>query len=567
MRGASAKTAYELSLGENAAPEGGYESLDNGTTEVWFKFTPDIAGKYLINTDGTSGTEVWRVWEHTGSLTDIQVYKQQSTYYNLVADKTYYIQCDSDYNNDFAITVECPAGTSKDNPLTLSTENTEGTTVNYKAPLFANNTWLKFTPSESGYYEFRTNGYTSGSSIYVYEGRPASTADFIDNIQNYHKLAVNLTAGTTYYVNVSSSFSSSNSFETVCQVYVSATSAGADATSAIMLELGNNAAQNWEALENGSEIWFKFTPETTGFYSFSLSDGSSYNPYAAYTGVNQSGSASSTTLYGKYGFTLSANTTYYLYYSLSSGYGSFGVNVEKVNTGKNSTDAIEMTLDNALQAGYYSNFNSSGEVWFKFVPTVSGKYRFTVGDASRRYVYIKDSSLYNINYNSSYVSSSSNYLDADLTAGQTYYLMVDFYSSSYYDSSFYVSVGETRYGSSATDAIKLSSNSQTVGYNSSYCSGGVMWFEFTATSATNYVYLSDLNSSYYTLTELYAYNSLNSDYTLIGSYGRRTSSMNVSATADLVVGETYYVKVSFAYNSGYSPSSSYADTNFYAYIY
>ena len=242
-------------------------------------------------------------------------------------------------------------------------------------------------------------------------------------------------------------------------------------------------------------------------------------------------------------------------------------NVEKVNTGKNSTDAIEMTLDNALQAGYYSSFNSSGEVWFKFVPTVSGNYRFTVGDASRRNVYIKDSSLYSINSTSSSVSSSSNYLDADLTAGQTYYLMVDFYSSSYYDSSFYVSVGETRYGGSATDAIKLSSNSQTVGYSSSYCVGGVMWFEFTATSATNYVYLSDLNSSYYTLAELYAYSSLNSDYTLIGSYGRRTSSMSVSATADLVVGETYYVKVSFKYNSGGSSNASYADTSFTAAVY
>lgn len=448
-KGLSEESAYVIQLGDNAGPAGGYESIQE-EDYVWFKFTPAVDGKYKFTVDNSvfgNNYVSFNLYERDNTWNDTSSSSKSSSmsnWHSLYTDYDYYVKISCDYfymDTDFTIKVEAAKGTSYDNAIELSLE--DASELIYNDDLYSNIMYFKYTPTVAGFYSFNYANI-SYSSSYLYKADNTST--YIE--YSYSDLAYELEANTTYYVKLNISSNSNNDDLTVT---VTEVVGGATREAAIEIELGENEAQEWEALEDGSQIYFKFKPTTSDYYVFTLSDDSGYLPSTVYTQVSGTGYTSRYTINGQSCYNLSADQTYYLCYDLSSGYGEFGVNVSKVNRGKNSDDAI-----------------------------------------------------------------------------------------------------------------KLTNTSKNVGYNSSYNAGGVMWFEFTATSTSHQLRFNNLNSSYYTKFTLWEKDALTA---ISGGTSDYISSTYLSP-GNLTVGETYYVKVEFfRYSSSSSPSSSYADTNFSAYIY
>ena len=412
-----------------------------------------------------------------------------------------------------------------------------------------NGMYFEFTPDTTGFYAFDVSGfsYTNYLNLYVYS--ESNTSSYIAYAPSSTAITAELSADTTYYLRAYYSYNTSSSFDVTANV--SEVPAGAVRDTAIEINLGETEAEEWDALDVVSYVWFKFTPSETNYYQIHV-NGDSSASIAVYEGSNTYTSS----LYSQ-GYYMYYYYTYYIKVSTTAT--SFGLDISRMKTGADSSDAIKLYDGTTMSAGYNSSYNSNGEVWFEFTPSESGHYRFYVSDASRRYFYVKDSVFANVYEMPTYTTSSYNEAVVNLTAGETYYAVVDFYSSSYYDSSFYMLVQKSPRGASATDAITITSSSQNVGYNSSYNTDGEMWFKFDVPSYGDYiVYLSSLSSNNH--TRVYIYSDPN-ESNLVGSSDGYFSYQSVNAYG-LSAG-TYYVKVEWAYSASSNPSATYADTSFY----
>lgn len=545
--------AIELEEGKETST--GYSSYVHSSGNMYFEFTPETSGKYKFSVTDMDYSYYLYIYEHDYSYSyEVNVYNDYLTY-DLSAGNTYYIRLymDSSYDSSFNMYAGAVYdGSTRETAYELLFGENEG--QSYASFTNGNSVWFSFSPDTTGCYDFVIDSgaqtYTAGSIAQTYTlsvvDEYGSTASYYDGYGYY------MSSGYTYYV-LCTADGEYDSYNFGVNVAKSATGTARDdayeLTCDEVLETGYNSNFN-----SYGEIWYEFTPDEAGYYNLYISNANTRYVYI-YEGYNTSYSnrsdQSSTYSYMKQ--YMYAGTTYYIYIDFTSSYDyDFDMAITRTATGSSDSDAIDLYTDFYLAAGYNSSYNLNGEVWFDFTPETDGYYQFTVADAMRRYFYIYDSDL-NIVYNmGGYTTSSSNYAVVNLTAGSKYYVLVDFTSSSYYDSSFYMNVQKLYYGYSTGDAIEIGSSSIYTGYNSTYNTDNEMWFSFTTGEADEYVlYLSSISRDY----DLYVYSDTEASNLVLsatGNYGSNYFYVNCEADT------TYYVKVYF---------TSSVDTGFYIQAY
>ena len=552
--GMSINSAVEIQLGENS--EKTFDFVGKDGDEVWLKFQPTADGYYAFAFESNKEAFTPYYYVYRGTFT-MNSYSTSTTisaangYYYLEDDSTYFVKLyDLDYSA-FATTVSTLKGTSFDNAIEISDEQTTSVAYLYAAHTSngATGIYLEFTPEETAYYQFYVSSSSNYTSLYLYSENDKDTS--ITSVSYNSQLTTKLEANTTYYLRAYYSSGSYNSSYTF-NVSVNEVLGGTDRNTAIELQLGENEAEAWEVLENQYYMYFKFQPEISGVYSFTLSDESGYNPYYIYTSASGSSTLSAYTVGGKYVWYMTSGTTYYLYYSLSTGYGEFGVNVEQVDMGVAASDAIELELGKAISTGYNSSFNTGYSIWYKFTPTTSGNYVFSLTNANTRYLYLYDDANDSTSISYIYLSDSGSSWKQYLTANTTYYLQVYFTSS--YDTSFEIGVREYKTGYNNLSANKLAVGaSMNYGYNSSDNYNGEVWFEFTPDETAYYRFTSsNANSRYF-----YVYDSTMSSYVYQLS-GYTSYSSYTTPYIRLDAGSTYYICVDFysSYDSSFDMSVS-----------
>ena len=232
-QGSKLKKAYEISYGSTFNSY--YECLDKGD-EVWFGFVaPEEGGNAVISIDEIDGCsyDVSIYEKKKEQTTTYQINGDYETTYYLTGGKQYYIKVSFPYSYKdygFNVTVDDPApmGATRENAYELtagayqygpyesltaqrrssaSTSTGKGGEVaimdkNYSNFRY-NYVWFKFTPSQSGEYNFSIG---TDARIEVYRGENESSMRYGTG----NGLSCDLDSYTTYYVKVSfNEFSSS----------------------------------------------------------------------------------------------------------------------------------------------------------------------------------------------------------------------------------------------------------------------------------------------------------------------------------------------------------------------
>ncbi|MBQ7879497.1 MAG: hypothetical protein IJ317_02485 [Clostridia bacterium] len=187
----------------------------------------------------------------------------------------------------------------------------------------------------------------------------------------------------------------------------------------------------------GQMVYYSFTPTVSGYYKIYSNNNSADtygylydSSYSCLESDDDAGADNNFMLKDTY---LSAGSTYYIVVKMysSDNTGSFTVNIEL--PGGSFAEAIEVTSGNS----YSTTISYGGQyVYYKFVPTVSGNYSVYSTGGYDTYGYLYDSSEYCLTYNDGGSDFSYSY---NLTAGETYYIVVKMWSSSS-TGSFYVNL-------------------------------------------------------------------------------------------------------------------------------
>lgn len=278
--------------------------------DLWYKFEAPATGRYAFSLNiAPAATANLVVWQGTlGSLTPISAgcltrYTQQ----DLVAGQTYYVSIGSpEPTTEFELCIIQLPESTNDEPAN-AIELLESTTDECENALEGNtalathstdsacgstskDVWYLFTPSQTAEYTFRRN-YLNGSAptgISVYSGTPGNLVQVNDSCGG-GLILVNLLAGETYYVAVSSSSSSNPVYFSLC-AYPSPPPPVNDAcgspidltvgttfeenmiigdNTSATVNLGSTPAPNCGALEfdvHGRDVWFTVTvPESGNF--------------------------------------------------------------------------------------------------------------------------------------------------------------------------------------------------------------------------------------------------------------------------------------------------------------
>ncbi len=213
--------------------------------------------------------------------------------------------------------------------------------------------------------------------------------------------------------------------------------------------------------------------------------------------------------------------------------------------------AITTLSENTWENGNVVSENSggTGEQWFKFVATVSTQYvylKFSI--LTDLWISMYDSKYYQIGNkdNISGSSGSIRYVSRSLNIGETYYIKITGYNSSYSGAYW---IGFTSFEAQpGTIITALNENEWKNGEITQPSSGGTgeQWFSFEAKTSSQYIWIKTS-----TLTDLYVevydsnYNTIGSKVNLSGSSGTVKNT-----TRTVTTGETYYIKIT-GYNSSY----------------
>jgi hypothetical protein len=212
----------------------------------------------------------------------------------------------------------------------------------------------------------------------------------------------------------------------------------------------------------------------------------------------------------------------------------------------NETDAVPTEMRNGTQLtsntwGAVSQLAVGGVNYYKFTATAATQYiHFAPGTLTDLYVRLYDSKGA-VSGSSQRMSSSTKYVSMSVAGGSVYYMRVWPYSSSgngTYKIAFNSSVETPDESAARAAATTLSFNTWAVG---ELAAGGVNWYKFTATAATQYIHFAGgvLTSVYVQLYDS-AGNALGSSSSLSG-----TSYVSRSVAG----GSVYYIKV-WPYSSG-----------------
>jgi hypothetical protein len=187
------------------------------------------------------------------------------------------------------------------------------------------------------------------------------------------------------------------------------------------------------------------------------------------------------------------------------------------------------------------NIPANGEQWFTFTATADTQYiHASFGALTDLYVQVYNSSGAAVGVQTRLNSSSSNkYISPAVSTGQTYYIKVTPWSSSYsgtYKIGFNTGI--------IPPSVSLTLNTWADG---DLPATGEQWFSFTATADTQWIH-----ASFGTLTNLYLQVYDSSGATAGGT--NLSSSGNKYTFGTFSTGQMYYIKVT-PYGSIYSGST------------
>lgn len=280
----------------------------DGYKDLWYRFTPTESGKYAFSIESLTGEDV-NMFIFEGSSVDLQpISSGCSTRYTapiLNGGETYFVSISSpEPNTQFSLCVsKFPEVPVNDEPsgAILLTESVDDTCNNGIDGYTASSThsidvdcgtdygdvWYTFIPTQTANYTFRKTLFNGTAPTYVavYSGTPGNLTRISEVCTTYLQ-RVDLTAGETYYVSVSSSDSSIPTYFTMC-VYPSPPapandecSAGFELTVGADFEtsyiIGNSTSstrnvndpdvdcEGLEFLEKGKDVWYTVTVPESG---------------------------------------------------------------------------------------------------------------------------------------------------------------------------------------------------------------------------------------------------------------------------------------------------------------
>ena len=189
-----------------------------GYHTVWYRYTPPLSGTLLLDTSGSTFDPRLAVWTGSrGHLVSVACYFPLQV--AVTAGTTYYIEAESLYYNDSAHSLTLHANlthppANDDIGLAIvigglpynHTQDVSGATTATDDPRYGSNgyqynrtVWYRYTPALSGTYLVDPGGSNYNTILGVWTGSRGSLVT-VKSQTNPSSMAVDLTAGTAYYI-------------------------------------------------------------------------------------------------------------------------------------------------------------------------------------------------------------------------------------------------------------------------------------------------------------------------------------------------------------------------------
>lgn len=503
------------------------------TGSVWFKFTPTSEGYYTFENDATAYSVYVNVYSGADSHSTYHSASGAKTACYLYSGTTYYIEINQgsfDADDHFWFKAySTKTGSSLNDAVVMVDGTAEG--IYHHVDSAYDEVWFSYTPYNTTYYKFSLSNCSAETKMDLLDSYANVLATGSDSV------SYELNSGSTYYVKVTFSISSSywSNYDNDFEVNAESVYVGSEAGVGIDLSSNYGVSGYYNSLEQYDYIWFKFIPDESATYYFS-SNNQAYASLYIYSASDLNNSIGSGT--DSASASLESGYTYYIRlsdtnYNLSS---YVDMSVQKAAYGESIDIAVEIT--DTVTTGSYPFVSSSGDsVWFKFDPDYDAYYSFFADTECQNSiaVYCEDESWYiERNTDGSY----------GLDNGYTYYIKVTMNGG--YSSEFDFYAGFS--GSVANLAYTVSNNYLNTTYYSIQYAQDSAWFTFTPVYSDSY--------------KLYLNNCLDVDYIEVYDSIDATEPIyvghnNSAVCPNMISSETYYVKV-----TAESTYYSYADNTF-----
>ena len=340
---AAGNTSFDVTLSKVADESVGelvlgtpYSINDAYNNPVKLKFVPDTTGTYIFASSDRTGDPYAELLDSelnsiaTGDDEDGYNFKITA---ELVAGKTYYILL-KDYMQEesYKVTVTMDGAGGGDDSIDVLVLDTPVTVTGADADATKK---LKFTPEETGTYVFTSSANTGDPRAYLYDSDDNQIAEDDDGGTEVNfRISAQLTAGVTYVLEVYDLDGSSESFD------VTVTKLDLSSIEAIVLDTPVTVT----GADTDTRKQFTFTPEETGYYSFTSSDNTG-DPRAWLYDSDNNQIAENDDGAGNYNFhvvaKLTAGVTYFLeVYDLDGSDESFVVTAEKYTAMTGTVNAL-----------------------------------------------------------------------------------------------------------------------------------------------------------------------------------------------------------------------------------
>ena len=596
-------TTYSGTLAATGSDWSSYTSCSYSEPgdEVVYSYTPASTASYtfstttssgdpdffLMNSCGNTGTNVYGSCWSSGNIT-----------ITLSGGITYYLIVDnysSSATAGYTVSVSCASASPCSSVTAMSCGTTYSgtlaatgsdwssyTSCSYSEP--GDEVVYSYTPASTGSYTFSTTTTSGDPDFFLMNSCGNTGTNVYGSCWSSGNISVTLTGGVTYYLIVDNYSSSSTAGYTVSVACAGGVSPCSSVTamscgttySATLATTGSDWSSytSCSYTEPGDEVVYSFTPVTTGSHTFTTTTTSGDPDFflmssCGNTGTNIYGSCWGS---GNITVTLTAGVTYYFIadnYS-SSATAAFTVSITCPLTGpcaSTTAMACGITYSGTLAAtgNDWSTYTSCAtsepgdEVVYSYTPATSESFTFTTTTTSGNPDFFLMSSCGNTGTNLTGGCWASGNATVSLTAGVTYYLIVDNASSSA-TAGYTVSVSCPTTGSCASPTamtcgttysgtLPTSGGSWTTYTGCTYSEpGGELVFTYTPTTTMSYTFATSTTSGD---ADFFLMSTCGNTGTNI--YGSCWSSGNV--TVPLTAGVTYYIIA-----DNYSSSSTAAFT-------
>ena len=463
-------TASAISVGETQA-----HSIHAIGDQDWMKFTPTASGYYTFYTGARNGNAgdadmLLALYDSNGTLL---IYDDDSfagfnamMSYSLTAGQTYYVVALAARSNTVVpyYTVSVMQGIIEDqndiymdersindntrgNAMELSLGQPQAHTIHSSSDV----DWVGFHVPTAGAYTIQTTG-SDDTLIYVYdENGNYITYDDDSGIGRNASVTMNLTANAIYYARVSAYGGA------LIPLYkltlTEATGGGGDSyesdnTMGTAKGIVAGETQSHSIHVAGDVDWLEFSPIQSGAYQIQTTGNGDMklDLYNASGALIASDDDSGTGLNARIGYTLSANTTYYIKayaYNTSAVVDSYALNISLLQTselGDEYENDDTPALAKPIQLGQTQahSIHVAGDVdWVTFTPTVNGEYTIqTTGSGLNcdTQLYIYDSLAHaqsgtTLQWDDDSGTDRNALVTRLLNAGTTYYIKSKAYST------------------------------------------------------------------------------------------------------------------------------------------